>query len=159
MLHKYKENAERGTNDRHSLDKRPRAAPQSCPRRGRQPRRGPLHGSAMKMMGHDVQFAINGLAALAIAKAFQPDVILLDIGLPDFGGDNIARQLKYAPGFERTRIIAITGLRISEVRERALQAGCEAVYAKPLAPTALEDLLEKSSEGMASPRSSSARSP
>src|SRR3954463_3605711 len=113
----------------------------------------------MKMMGHEVQFAINGLAALDIAKAFRPDVILLDIGLPDFGGDNIARQLKYEPGFERTRIIAITGLPISEVRERALQAGCEAVYAKPLAPAALEDLLENSSERAASRRSSSGPSP
>src|SRR3954462_8117323 len=113
----------------------------------------------MKMMGHEVEFAINGLAALDIAKAFQPDVSLLDIGLPDFAGDNIARQLKYEPGFERTRIIAITGLPISEVRERALQAGLEAVYAKPLAPTALEDLLEKSSQGVASRRSSSPPSP
>jgi len=100
----------------------------------------------MKMMGHEVQFAINGLAALDIAKAFKPDVILLDIGLPDFGGDKIAKQLKYEPGFERTRIIAITGLPISDVRERALQAGCEAVYAKPLAPSALEELLEQSSQ-------------
>jgi len=113
----------------------------------------------MKMMGHEVEFAINGLAALDIAKAFKPDVILLDIGLPDFGGDQIARQLKYEPGFERTRIIAITGLPISEVRERALQAGCEAVYAKPLAPAALEDLLEKSSERVASGGSSSLRNP
>ena len=109
----------------------------------------------MKMMGHEVEFAINGLAALDIAKAFKPDVILLDIGLPDFGGDKIAKQLKYEPGFERTRIIAITGLPIGEVRERALEAGCEAVYAKPLAPTALEELLEKSPERGASRRSSS----
>jgi len=109
----------------------------------------------MKMMGHEVEFAINGLAALDIAKAFKPDVILLDIGLPDFGGDKIARQLKYEPGFERTRIIAITGLPIGEVRERASEAGCEAVYAKPLAPTALEELLEKPSERAASRRSSS----
>ena len=99
--------------------------------------------ASMKMMGHEVEFAINGLAALDIAKAFKPDVILLDVGLPDFGGDKIAKQLKYEPGFERTRIIAITGLPIGEVRERALEAGCEAVYAKPLAPTALEELLEK----------------
>jgi len=100
----------------------------------------------MKMMGHEVEFAINGLAALDIAKAFKPDVILLDMGLPDFGGDKIAKQLKYEPGFERTRIIAITGLPLSDVRERALQAGCEAVYAKPLAPSALEELLEQSSQ-------------
>lgn len=100
----------------------------------------------MKMMGHEVKFAINGLGALDTARAFKPDVIFLDIRLPDFAGDQIAKQLKYEPGFERTRIIAITGLPVNDVRERALQAGCEAVYAKPLAPSALEELLEKPSQ-------------
>jgi CheY-like chemotaxis protein len=95
----------------------------------------------LKMMGHEVQFAINGFAALDLARSFRPDMILLDIGLPDFKGDVIARQLKYEPGLERTRIIAITGLPVSEVRPVALEAGCEAVYAKPLAPGVVEELL------------------
>jgi len=99
----------------------------------------------IKMMGHDVEFAINGFAALDIAKTFKPEVVLLDIGLPDFTGDKIARQIKYEPGLERTRIIAVTGLPLSQIQERALQAGCEAVYAKPLAPTTLEELLDKPS--------------
>jgi len=98
----------------------------------------------IKMMGHDVEFAINGFAALDIAKTFKPDVIFLDIGLPDFTGDKIAKQLKFEPGFERTRIIAVTGLPLNQIKERALQAGCEAVYAKPLAPATLEELLEPS---------------
>jgi DNA-binding response OmpR family regulator len=41
-----------------------------------------------------VQFAINGFAALEVARRFRPEVILLDIGLPDFDGDAIAWQLK-----------------------------------------------------------------
>src|SRR4051812_49600874 len=73
----------------------------------------------IKMMGHDVEFAINGFAALDIAKTFKPDVILLDIGLPDFTGDKIARQLKFELGFERTRIIAVTGLPLNQIQERA----------------------------------------
>ena len=95
----------------------------------------------LRMMGHEVEFAINGFAALDIARRFRPDVILLDIGLPDVRGDKIAHQLKYEPGLEKTRIIAITGLPLDEVRQRGLEAGCEAVYAKPLAPTVLEDLV------------------
>jgi CheY-like chemotaxis protein len=97
----------------------------------------------LRMMGHDVEFAINGFAAIDIARQFRPDFVLLDIGLPDFRGDKIARQLKYEPGLERTRIIAITGLPLDHVRERALESGCEAVYAKPLAPSVLEELLAK----------------
>lgn len=98
----------------------------------------------LRMMGHEVEFAINGFAALDVARRFQPDFILLDIGLPDFKGDKIARQLKYEPGLERTRFIAITGLPLEEVQKRALEAGCEQVFAKPLAPAVLEELLAQS---------------
>lgn len=97
----------------------------------------------LKMMGHDVQFAINGFAAIDAARRFKPDVILLDIGLPDFKGDEIARQFKYEPGLEKVRIIAITGLPMADVEGLALEAGCEKVFAKPIDPAVLEELLAK----------------
>ena len=104
-----------------------------------------VHSMAMmlKMMGHEVQFAINGFAAIDAARRFKPEVILLDIGLPDFKGDEIARQFKYEPGLENVRIIAITGLSMADVEGRALDAGCERVFAKPIDPAALERLLAK----------------
>jgi CheY-like chemotaxis protein len=95
----------------------------------------------LKMMGHQVEFAINGFAALDVARRFRPEVVLLDIGLPDFKGYDIARQLKWEPGFERTRLIALTGRPMDEVRQKALDAGCEQVFAKPIDPTVLEELL------------------
>ena len=97
----------------------------------------------VRMMGHEVQFAINGFAALDIARRFRPQVILLDIGLPDFKGYNIARQLKWEPDLRNTRIIAITGRSMDEVRQKALEAGCEEVFAKPMDPTRLEEILVK----------------
>ena len=104
-----------------------------------------VHSMAMmlKMMGHDVQFAINGFAAIDAARRFKPEVILLDIGLPDFKGDEIARQFKFEPGLEKVRIIAITGLSMADVESRALDAGCEQVFAKPIDPATLERLLAK----------------
>jgi CheY-like chemotaxis protein len=102
-----------------------------------------MMATLLRMMGHEVDFAINGFAALDAAKKFRPDVILLDIGLPDFKGDKIATQVRFEPGLEKTRIIAITGQRLDAVERRALEAGCEAVYAKPIAPEALEKLLAK----------------
>ena len=103
-----------------------------------------VHSMAMllKMLGHQVQFAINGFAALDIARKFRPEVILLDIGLPDFQGDDIARQLKWEPGLEGTRMIAVTGRNDDDVRQRAIDAGCEQFYVKPLDMSTLEALLD-----------------
>lgn len=95
----------------------------------------------IRMMGHDVAYAMDGLGALEAARRFRPHVILLDIGLPDFSGHNIARQLKWDPNLQRTRIIAITGRPLSEVRQKALDAGCEEVYAKPIHPEVLEQVI------------------
>jgi two-component system CheB/CheR fusion protein len=102
-----------------------------------------VHSMAVlvKMMGHEVQFAINGFAALDIARQFRPDVVLVDIGLPDFNGCDIARQLKWEPGFEKTRFIAISALPAEPHRQKALQAGCSEFFAKPIDPKVLEDLL------------------
>ena len=105
-----------------------------------------VHSMAMliKMMGHEVQFAINGFAAIAVARRFRPEIILLDIGLPDFKGHIIAQQLKWDPGLENVRIIAITGLPDGdELQQHALEAGCDEFYRKPLDPAKLEQLLAK----------------
>ena len=118
-----------------------------------------VHSMAMliKMMGHECQFAINGFAGIQIAREFRPDVILLDIGLPDVRGDDIARQLRWEPGLEATRIIAITALAHAD-RARALESGCDEFYRKPLDPALLEELLARhpSSGGASSDRGTAA---
>jgi CheY-like chemotaxis protein len=95
----------------------------------------------IRMMGHDVAYAMDGLGALEAARRFRPQVILLDIGLPDFNGHNIARQLKWEPSLARTRIIAITGQPLHQIRQKALDAGCEDVFAKPMDPKVLEEVI------------------
>ncbi|HXJ52826.1 MAG TPA: response regulator [Burkholderiales bacterium] len=106
-----------------------------------------VHSMAMlvKMMGHEVQFAINGFAALDIARTFRPDIILLDIGLPDFNGCEIVRQLKYEQGLQNTRFIAISALPAQQFKQRALDAGCHEFYPKPIEPRLLERLLGEAS--------------
>ncbi len=101
-----------------------------------------VHSMAMlvRMMGHECEFAINGFAALQIAREFKPDLVLLDIGLPDVKGYDIAKQLRWEPGLEHTRVIAITALPEAD-RQRALDAGCDEFYRKPLDPVLLEQLL------------------
>jgi two-component system CheB/CheR fusion protein len=102
-----------------------------------------VHSMALlvKMMGHEVQFAINGFAALEIAREFRPDVVLLDIGLPDFNGCEIARQLRFEEALKDTRFVAISALPAQLYRQRALDAGCEEFYPKPIDPRVLETLL------------------
>jgi CheY-like chemotaxis protein len=107
-----------------------------------------VHSMAMliKTMGHEVRFAINGFAALELAREFRPDVILLDIGLPDLQGCEIARQLKWEPGLERTRMLAISGRSDQELRRQALDAGCDELLVKPLDPSLLEEILGDASQ-------------
>jgi CheY-like chemotaxis protein len=102
-----------------------------------------VHSMAMLLRdsGHDVQFAINGFAALQIAREFRPQVIILDIRLPDFRGDDIARQLKWEPGLEGVRMIAISGEGGDEIRQRALAAGFEELHVKPVHPDVLESIV------------------
>ena len=99
------------------------------------------------MMGHEVQFAINGFAALYLARTFRPDIILVDIGLPDFKGDVLATQLRYEPGLENARIIAMSGLPQENLERRARQAGCAEFYRKPIDPARLEELLAEPLDG------------
>ena len=102
-----------------------------------------VHSMAIlvKMMGHEVQFAINGFAALAIAREFRPDIVLLDLNLPDFNGCEIARQLRYEEPFRTTRFIAISALPAQQYRPLALRSGCDEFYAKPIDPRILEQIL------------------
>ena len=97
----------------------------------------------VKMMGHEVRFAINGFAALAIAREFRPEVVLLDLGLPDFNGCEVARQLRYEEALKDTRFIAISALPAREYRPLALESGCDEFFAKPIDPKVLDALLQE----------------
>lgn len=93
-------------------------------------------------MGHDAAYATDGRSALAMAGKLRPEFVLLDIGLPDLEGSEVATQLRRIPGCEDTLIIAITGLG-DEHRPRMLKAGCDAFYVKPIEPKLLEHLLRR----------------
>ncbi|HEY7237671.1 MAG TPA: response regulator [Burkholderiales bacterium] len=112
-----------------------------------------VHSMAIlvKMMGHEVQFAINGFAALAVAREFRPHVVLLDLGLPDFNGCEVARQLRFEEALRNTRFIAISALPEPQYRPLALKAGCDEFYAKPIDPQVLERLLANAGPAGAAP--------
>jgi DNA-binding response OmpR family regulator len=93
-------------------------------------------------MGHDAAYATEGNAALEMARKLRPEFVLLDIGLPDLDGCEVATRLRRTPGCENAVIIALTGLG-DEHRPRMLQAGCDAFYIKPLEVNLIEGLLKR----------------
>ncbi len=93
-------------------------------------------------MGHDAAYATDGTSALHMASKLQPEFVLLDIGLPDLDGGEVASRLRRTPGCENAVIIALTGLG-DEQRPRMLQSGCDAFYTKPLEIDLIEGLLKR----------------
>lgn len=93
-------------------------------------------------MGHHVDYAINGYAALALAKRMRPDFVLLDLGLPGLDGFDVCRRIKGDPILQSVRVIAITGYRQEEYRVRSKAAGCELHLVKPVDPKVFEQILD-----------------
>lgn len=96
----------------------------------------------LQSMGHRVDFAINGYAGFDVAKRFCPDVVFVDLRLPDVDGATVARQIRDEPGLGRVRVFAITGSVQQEDWDRALAAGCEQVFIKPVDPDVLLRLID-----------------
>ena len=90
--------------------------------------------------------AYSGHAALAIASDFQPDVVLLDLGLLDMSSYEIARSLREGAQSRHLRLIALTFDPEHAARETARAAGFERYLVKPFVPGALSDLLEMLSQ-------------
>ena len=91
--------------------------------------------------GHDVRVAYDGLEAVGAAIAFQPDVVLLDIGLPKLYGYDAARRIRDARG-DGVLLVAVTGWGQEEDRRRAKAAGFDHHLTKPVDPEAISRLID-----------------
>jgi PAS domain S-box-containing protein len=82
--------------------------------------------------GHEVKVAADGVVALALARDFKPDVLLLDIGLPRLSGYEIAKTIRSDDSLRSVVIIAITGYGQAEDRARAMASGFDHYLTKPV---------------------------
>jgi two-component system cell cycle response regulator DivK len=82
--------------------------------------------------GYVILEAENGLQGLEIAIAERPDLILVDISMPDMDGYEVTASLRSTDGMAQTPIIALTANVMKGDRERALEAGCSGYIQKPL---------------------------
>jgi CheY-like chemotaxis protein len=90
--------------------------------------------------GFTVVIATNGMKGIAMANSEQPDLILMDLTLPDVDGEEATRRLKADPATKHIPVIALTANAMSADRERAIAAGCDDFDTKPVE---MPRLLEK----------------
>jgi signal transduction histidine kinase len=96
---------------------------------------------ALTLSGHKVRAAHDGASGLALAAAAPPEVALIDVGLPDMDGYEVARRLRATPAGRRIGLIALTGYGQPEDRRRALEAGFDAHLTKPVAADRLKQAI------------------
>jgi signal transduction histidine kinase/CheY-like chemotaxis protein len=97
--------------------------------------------SLLQQAGHETADAADGEQALAVARRFRPEVVLLDLGLPGLDGLSVARALRRDPPVALRALIALTGWGTARDRARTTEAGFDAHLTKPVEPRLLLRLL------------------
>jgi two-component system cell cycle response regulator DivK len=82
--------------------------------------------------GYETLETGDGLEALNLARQFRPDLILMDLQLPDVSGLEVTRWLRREPGTQSIPIVAVTAFAMREDEKKALDSGCDAYIAKPV---------------------------
>ncbi len=99
----------------------------------------------LQLWGCQARWVGDGSAALETAAAFQPDAVLLDIGLPGIDGYEVARRLRADPELGRALLVAVTGYGQPEYRQRSREAGIDHHLVKPVNVADLHSLLHRES--------------
>lgn len=96
-----------------------------------------IYSTVLRHQGYDVVEAFNGVQAIALARSASPDLVLMDISLPEMDGWEATRILRQDPTTRGIPIIALTAHALAEDRERATAAGFSSYLAKPIEPRAV----------------------
>jgi PAS domain S-box-containing protein len=97
----------------------------------------------LDLNGYDIRTASDGVEALAVADAFLPEFVLLDLGMPRLDGYETAREMRKRPWGRSARLLALTGWGQDEDKRRALEAGFDHHLTKPVDPGVLQRLMEE----------------
>jgi len=106
----------------------------------------------LEASGHHVQTAYTGRQALELARTFRPHALLLDIGLPDIDGYELARQVRAAPWGRTAVLVAVTGWGQEQDRLRAVAAGFDQHLVKPISAETVDSLLQSLARGGGAPQ-------
>ena len=102
-----------------------------------------LFSLLLKNSNYAVEEAVNGRDGIDAAIRLQPDLILLDIQLPDIDGYEVARSLRKTDSLIDTPIIAVTSYAMTGDREKSIDAGCSGYIEKPINPESFITQIEK----------------
>ncbi len=105
--------------------------------------------SLLEILGHDTRAASSGRAALELASALHPDVVLVDLNLPDMSGYDVCRALRLDS--RETYLVALTGFCTPEHRARSFDAGFDEHLVKPIDRTELSDVIARATRALPSP--------
>ena len=95
----------------------------------------------LRLSGHEVETAFDGAAALQAARDYRPEVIFLDLGLPEMDGYETAKRLRQDRDLAKVTLIAMTGYGQEEDRRKSQETGFDGHMVKPADPVDLEKLL------------------
>jgi len=100
-------------------------------------------GRVMRLLGYDVETALDGPAALDRAEQFAPQIVVLDLGLPGMSGYEVARQLRTRAATSKALIVALSGYGHASARDEALAAGCDHHLLKPASIEQLQTIFQE----------------
>ncbi len=98
-------------------------------------------GLLLEALGNQVHVTYGGSSALGVATAFRPDLMLVDLLMPDMDGCDFVRRIRQIRQFTSTKIVAITGQKDAEQKSRPLDAGFDTVLSKPVALAVMKSVL------------------
>lgn len=98
-------------------------------------------GLLLETLGNQVHVTYGGANALKIAAAFRPDLMLVDLVMPDMDGCDLVTRLRQMADFAQTKIVAVTGYKDEEHRAGAMKAGFDATIFKPVTLSEIKKVL------------------
>ncbi|HET7232998.1 MAG TPA: response regulator [Longimicrobium sp.] len=96
-----------------------------------------VYGTLLRREGYNVRLARFGGAGLRAVREDPPDIVVLDLGLPEVDGIDVLRQLKSDPATRHVPVLVLTVHVFEHDREAAMAAGCDEFLCKPLSPSEL----------------------
>lgn len=96
----------------------------------------------LKLLGHETQTAFDGVEAVAAAEKFDPEIVLMDVGMPRLNGLDATRRIREQPWGQTMTVIALTGWDQESDKQNSHDAGCNGHMVKPVALADLQAILQ-----------------